>query len=385
MAEIFRLEELFPENTLTKEENINFHKALSMGESFAKKNVKPHNCLICNSSKNPFCNSRSVPARCLRAIAINGEVKAFNGLVKIPAVDVDKGVNEAGTFRLICRKCDDEVFKDYETFEKYTDKTPSDKILHEIALKNYLKYYHKKAIEEIVFPKMMEILKLPNMNLLEPILNSGNRDKKDAFKLLCETKKILNSNTNGYYRIIEYKKLPYTCPFAFQGTISLITGFNGENINDVFNTDKKYDLQDMHVCIFPEKEYTYILVFIKKHFDRYSKFIKHYTSLKLEERLQVILFIILKYSEDYFYSSFIQDIDSNPIVHEAITSTSILICDYEDGDKDKINKSIKEYDLNKYKKLPNILAKEFVENMNKTGKIPQFKNHHDAATFDWED
>ena len=109
MAEIFRLEELFPENALSKEQNINFHKALSMGESFAKKNVRPNNCLICNSSKNPFCNSHSVPARCLRAIAINGDVKVFNGLVKIPAVDDDKGVNEAGTFKLICRECDNKA------------------------------------------------------------------------------------------------------------------------------------------------------------------------------------------------------------------------------------------------------------------------------------
>lgn len=370
MAEIFRLEELFPENTLTKEENINFHKALSMGESFAKKNVKPHNCLICNSSKNPFCNSHSVPARCLRAIAINGEVKAFNGLVKIPAVDVDKGVNEAGTFRLICIKCDDEVFKDYETFEKYTDKKPADKILHEIALKNYLKYYHKKAIEEKVFPKMIDNLQMPNMNILEPILNSGNRDKKDAFKLLCKAKKLLNANTNGYYRIIEYRKLSYTCPFAFQGSISLITGFDGETINDVFNNDKKYDLQDIHISIFPEKDYSYIIVFYKNHFQRYSQFAKYYTKLNPDERLQLLLFIILKYSEDYFYSADIQNIEDNPIVQDAITSTSILICDDEDRDKDKINKCIKEYDLNKYKKLPNILAKEFVENMNKTRKIP---------------
>lgn len=385
MAEIFRLEELFPENALPKEQNINFHKALSMGESFAKKNVRPNNCLICNSSKNPFCNSHSVPARCLRAIAINGDVKVFNGLVKIPAIDDDKGVNEAGTFRLICRECDDKVFKDYETFEKYSDNNPPDKLLHEIVLKNYLKFYHKKSIEAKAFPKMLENLNLPYPDLLEPILNPGGRDKNDFIKSVYEARKLLNSNTNGYYRIIEYRKLPYTCPLAFQGSITLITGFDGEIINDVFNNDKKYDLQDMHVCIFPEKEFTYILVFYKKYFQRYSQFAKHYTKLDSDERLRLLLFILLKYSEDYFYSADIQNIEDNPIVQDAITSTSILICDDEDGDKDKINKCIKEYDLNKYKKLPNILAKEFVENMNKTGKIPQFKNRHDAATFDWED
>ncbi len=358
MAEIFRLEELFPENALTKEQNINFHKALSMGESFAKKNIRPNNCLICNSSKNSFCNSHSVPARCLRAIAINGEVKSFNGLVKIPAVDGDKGVNEAGTFRLICRKCDDEVFKDYETFEKYTDKKPADKILHEIALKNYLKYYHKKAFEAEAFPKMLENLQMPNLDLLKPVLEPGDRDKKDALKLLCEAKKLLNANTSGYYRIIEYRKLSYTCPFAFQGSISLITGFDGEIINDVFNTDKKYDLQDIHICIFPEKDYSYIIVFYKNHFQRYSQFAKYYTKLNPDERLQLLLFIILKYSEDYFYSANIQNIESDPIVHEAITTTTMMICNSDEEEGAKLKKCLREYDLNNYKKLPNILLNQ---------------------------
>ncbi len=361
MAEIFRLEELFPENALPKEQNINFHKALSMGESFAKKNVRPNNCLICNSSKNPFCNSHSVPARCLRAIAINGDVKVFNGLVKIPAVDDDKGVNEAGTFRLICRDCDEKIFKEYETFEKYPDKNPPDKVLHQIALKNYLKFYYKKAVEAKAFPKMLENLQLPNSALLEPVLKPGDRDKKDSFKAIYDTKKLLNSNTNGYYRIVEYRKLDYTCPFAFQGSISLITGFDGEIINDVFNTDKKYDLQDMHICVFPEKDYTYIIVFYKKHFQRYSQFAKHYSNLNQEERLQLLLYIILKYSEDYFYSASIHTIENDPVVHDAITTTTMMICDYEEEEGAKIKKCIQEYNLNNYIKLPNVLSKCYVK------------------------
>lgn len=359
MAEIFRLEELFPENALTKEENINFHKALSMGESFAKKIVRPKNCLLCNSTKNPFCNSHSVPARCLRAIAINGDVKVFNGLVKIPAIDDDKGVNEAGTFKLICRECDNKVFKDYETFEEYTDEKPSAKVLHEIVLKNYLKFYYKKAVEEKAFPMMLENLHIPNSELLDSILNPGDRDKKDFLKYVYETKKLLDSNINDYYRIIEYKKLPYTCPFAFQGSISLITGFDGEIINDVFNTDKKYDLQDMHVCVFPEKDYTYIIVFYKKYFQRYSQFAKHYSNLNQEERLQLLLYIILKYSEDYFYSASIQTIENDPVVHDAITTTTMMICDPYEEENSKLKKCLQEYDLNNYKKLPNILVNQF--------------------------
>lgn len=361
MAEIFRLEDIFPENTLSSEQNIKFHKALSIGESYAKKVVRPQACLICNSSKKQFCNSHSVPARCLRAIAENGNVKVFNGLVKIPAVDNDKGINEAGTFRLICRECDEKVFKEYETFEKYPDTNPSDKLLHEIALKNYLKYYHKKAIEAESFPKMLDNLQMPNSDLLKPILKPGDRDKKDALKLFYETKKLIDSNTNGYYRIIEYRKLPYTCPFAFQGSISLITGFDGEIINDVFNNDKKYDLQDIHICIFPEKDYSYIIVFYKNHFKRHSQFAKHYTKLNSEERLQLLLFIILKYSEDYFYSANIQNIESNPIVHEALTTTTLMICNSDEEEGAKLKKCLLEYDLNNYKKLPNILLEKHEE------------------------
>jgi len=355
MTEIFRLKEPFPEYPLTAEQSTDFHKVLSIGESYAKKSIRPHACLICNSSKKQFCNSHSVPARCLRAIAINGDVKVFNGLVKIPAIDDDKGINEAGTFRLICRECDEKIFKEYETFEKYPNANPPDKILHEIALKNYLKYYHKKSIEAKAFPRMLDNLQMPNQNLLKSILNAGNRDKKDAFKLFCEVKKILNSQTSGYYRIIEYRKLPYTCPFAFQGNISLITGFDSEIINNIFKFDKKYELQDIHICIFPEKNYTYVIVFYKKHFQRYAQFAKRYSTLHLKERLRLLLFIILKYSEDFFYSPFIQDIEKDPIVKEAITTTPMMICDVDEEKDAKIKKCIQVYDLNNYARFPNIL------------------------------
>lgn len=361
MPKIFRLQESSLDNNLTDEQKINFHKALSMGESYAKKFTRPQSCLICNSTETQFCNSHSVPARCLRAIAKNGHVKVFNGLIKIPAIDDDKGINEAGTFRLICRECDEKVFKDYETFENYPFANPSDKILHEIALKNYLKYYHKKSIEAKAFPKMLDNLQITNQDLLEPILKPGDRDKKDAIKSFCEVKKLLSSNTNGYYRIIEYTRLSYTCPFAFQSNISLITGFDGEVINDIFNFDKKYDLQDLHICIFPEKDYTYVIVFYKKHFQRYSQFSKHYSKLNLEERLQLLLFIILKYSEDYFYSPSIQNIEANPVVQEAITSTTMMFCDFDDGKKSELKKCIQVYDLNNYRKIPNVLSNDFKE------------------------
>lgn len=360
MAEIFQLKGLTSEIHLTMEQNITFHKAFSKGESFAKKNVRPKTCLICNSSNEQFCKSHSIPARCLRAIAENGNVKVFNGLVKIPSMDNTKGVGEAGTFRLICRECDDKTFKNYETFEKYSNNL-SDRTLHEIVLKNYLKLYKKKLIEEKAFPEILNNLSMQNIKILDPILNTGKIDKKDFYKLFCKTKKLLNSNTNGYYRILDYRKLSYNCLFAFQCAISLITGFDGEIINDVFNNNKNYLIQDLHICVFPEKEYTYVILFYRKDYQRYSKFAKHYMSLNDEEKLQLLFFLIIKYSEDFFYSPLIQEIDTNLYIQKAMASTTMTLCSEDDNKVSELKKCIEEYDLNQFYEIPNILSKEYID------------------------
>ena len=99
-------------------------------------------------------------------------------------------------------------------------------------------------------------------------------------------------------------------------------------------------------------------MFYKKHFQRYSQFAKHYSNLNQEERLQLLLYIILKYSEDYFYSASIQTIENDPVVHDAITTTTMMICDPYEEENSKLKKCLQEYDLNNYKKLPNILLNQ---------------------------
>lgn len=361
MAEIFQLKDVISEIPFTMEQNIAFHKAVSKGESFAKKNIRPKTCFICNSSNKQFCKSHSIPARCLRAIAEKGKVKVFNGLVKIPSMDDTEGVGEAGTFRLICRECDDKIFKNYETFENYSIKKLSDRILHEIVLKNYLKLYNKKLIEEKAFPEILNNLNMQNIKILDSILNKGKIDKKDFYKLFCKTKKLLNSNTSGYYRILDYRKLPYNCLFAFQSAISLITGFDGEIINDVFNSDKNYSIHDLYICVFPEREYTYVILFYRKDSQRYSKFAKHYMSLNDEEKLQLIFFLIIKYSEDFFYSPLIQEIDNNFYIQKAVASTTMTLCSEDDNKVLELKKCIEEYDLNHFSEIPNILSKEYID------------------------
>ncbi len=60
--------------------------------------------------------------------------------------------------------------------------------------------------------------------------------KVDSIDIIDFFKKIEN-NLNGKtkYYVIDEIDLNYVVPIAFQGTLNLVSGFNGELINDIYN------------------------------------------------------------------------------------------------------------------------------------------------------
>lgn len=99
---------------------------------------KPNKCILCGQHKTSFCNSHSVPRMCLKNIAVNGKVLQANGLVGADVIDVEKGINNSGTFHFICNECDSKAFQDYENPDTWTEIAPTDKVLSQIALKDVL-------------------------------------------------------------------------------------------------------------------------------------------------------------------------------------------------------------------------------------------------------
>lgn len=67
-------------------------------------------------------------------------------LVKTVNADVaaETGINNTGTFHLICANCDSREFADYENPENYNDK-PTQIMLSQIAQKSYLKEIYKQT------------------------------------------------------------------------------------------------------------------------------------------------------------------------------------------------------------------------------------------------
>jgi len=92
---------------------ISLNKKIGRVFSAARKNAKRSSCYICGAPCTSFCRSHSVPKFCLKRIAIDGKV-FFSGIqADLPFFGTDSGVNEAGTFQLICRDCDNTLFQDY--------------------------------------------------------------------------------------------------------------------------------------------------------------------------------------------------------------------------------------------------------------------------------
>ena len=91
-----------------------FKRKISKITSNARKMSKKDKCMICGQEVEGFCNSHTIPAFCLRTIAKEGKLYTAGKLIRFPLAEHEKGVNNAGTFHLICNKCDSAFFQTYE-------------------------------------------------------------------------------------------------------------------------------------------------------------------------------------------------------------------------------------------------------------------------------
>ena len=141
------------ENNEMYTNKIEYKKKIGKIFTKSRQDAKISKCYYCGRPCSRFCNSHSVPAFCLKNIAVDGDIFYSNALISIPLLDSDKGVNESGTFRLICRECDSKIFSDYENPDNY-ENNPTSKMLAQIAMKNYLKNISKRLFELSLFANM---------------------------------------------------------------------------------------------------------------------------------------------------------------------------------------------------------------------------------------
>ena len=346
------------ENTknILQEDLISLNKEKSRIETKARQLAKLEYCYYCNKNVAGLCNSHSIPRFCLKRISKSGKVYYANTLIELPYMNDDKGVNEAGTFHLICQDCDNKIFQDYENPALYREK-PTGNMLAQIAMKNYLLLISKRLYERSFYTLLGEEFpraRSYTQHMLD-IISVDLVDYENSFK---RAKKGSSGNHKDWYYLCYYQKLDYTVPIAFQGGIMLVCDFRDKVINDIYNFDPKNHINDIHIAVFPLEDYSVVMMFIDSRDSRYRKFYKELRKLPLEDQLSTINYIIFSYSEEIYLS---KDIPAGVMRDENLIDisrkTNITVSDTPYGNS--LETAIKEYSLSKRAEVPNLLLRQY--------------------------
>ncbi len=266
----------------------------------SKQKAKQQECLWCHKPITRFCNSHSVPEFVLRNIEQEGMVDYFNTIAEIPLINEDRGLSEAGTFKLICRDCDGKIFQNYENPDKIC-LIPSEQMLEEIALKNMLLYLNKRFYEEKLYETLKEQFNSPFP--YEAKEEVTYLDVRDFLWDYHRIKDLIDAENNEEkFKLIFWKKLPYKVPMAFQGPISLYGDLEGEIVEDIYNKAEDKIIKHLHICIFPLESESVVFAFYHVDDFEYDNFAEQLKSLPDEELLDVIAYIIFQNSEDMLLS-----------------------------------------------------------------------------------
>lgn len=271
-----------------------------MNES--KRRAKKTECIWCGKKITSFCNSHSIPQCIIRNIEVEGKVDYFNALAKNPILDYDKGVNEAGTFKLLCKNCDSKLFQDYENLDRLREK-PDDRMLAEIVLKNLMVMLNKRYIE-VELPKVMaESFNVPRYFNTKTQLQIKNLDIRDFGWEYLRTKKIIqNSDDVDVFRLLFWKKLDYVIPIAFQGQVVLYGDLEGNIVSDIYDNSTTNVVKNLHVCLFPLKKESVVFAFYHKDDHEYDAFANQFERLDDEAKLQLLSYILYERCEDMLFA-----------------------------------------------------------------------------------
>lgn len=349
------------EKKLVRENLIDNKKQMSRLLSDVRQRAKRSACYCCGESVKSFCDSHYVPRFCLKNIAMNGKLKYFNDFIGFDLLSYEKGVKQAGVFNLICRLCDSKLFQEYENPDNYIS-IPTTQMLAEIAMKDYLKFIYKRDLEKAMNQIVVE--KTPMfagfVSAQEKTKNLDLLEYENSFR---KARLVAQGETDDAYELFFYMKLPYVVPIAVQSLITLISDLNCECVNNIYDFSPNYHPRDLHLAILPLKNSSAVLLFCDANESRYQKFIKQFSDLELHEQLGIINYMVFLYTEDYFLSPSVpEDILKNTEITNSVSQSANGIgfapCQ-KLAVKMTLRKALKAFDLNEWKKLPNLLDEKY--------------------------
>lgn len=355
MTKIAQLYRYSSTPTLPQKEIIEVKKKISRVDKGIRQKIKGDTCRLCENSCSSFCRSHSIPEFVLENIAENGDVSAPRQRDELEPLKTT-GTGAAGVFFNICRDCDSHRFQHYEQESAYRT-LPSDEMLTEIAIKNYLKWMYTKTVDA-------EGEKLHEEKCALPILikHGGYLPTElDLQEYQFELGKLLPLSTCGNlkrFHLQYYKELNYRVPFAAQYLIAMLEDLEGNLINDIFNSDKSYHMEYLHVAIFPLEKTSVILLFTRDGQTRHRRFIRQLKKLSEIDQLSVINFLTFSGTDNVFinpstYQTLTNNLDFMDVCRMTYSVNSIV----PNPNSHKI--VMEEHSFSKRKAIPNLLAPEY--------------------------
>lgn len=265
-----------------------------MNES--KRRAKRQECFWCGEKITRFCNSHSVPEFILKNIDCNGKLDCFNTIINLPFINIEKGRNEAGTFKLLCRECDGQIFQDYEDENKLRN-IPPNRMLAEIAVKNDLVMLNKRFIEQELYGLLEE--KKPTISFSQT-KEAIDLDKKDFLYDYERAKKAVKTNEEDSFELIVWKELDYVIPIAFQGSITLYGDLEGNLVTDLYDKSEDVFVPHFHICFFPLSNSSVVFAFYNKEDHEYDRFAEQLKSLDEDKMLITLSYIVFAYNEEIY-------------------------------------------------------------------------------------
>jgi len=364
-----RIGDWIDKDSIPKDLEINLNKIMSQNMSEIRATIKDTVCFNCKKSCTSFCNSHNIPRFCLENIAVDGNVTGPNAILGLPGMGVSigkqfLGTGEAGTFRIFCRECDSKIFQGHENPDNYYENIPpTQKMLSEIAMKNYIKFISKRKLKIALLERTLEmnleqiqqqsIEYYPLKHMFEADLEVSKTDLDEYINKYLRAKKLaIKNNSNGFY-IIYYRLLDYVVPVAVQAPIAVSIDIEGNIVNDIVNMNPKYRLAYLHLCVFPLKSQTVIIMFIDEDEKRYRKFYKQFRQQNDDNKLEIINYLIFLYCEDYFL---VKEISSKLDLKQLENIANLTTIGWDEKPITHTTAYADDFTLSKWNCIPNLLS-----------------------------
>ena len=319
-----------------------------------RQSAKHKECVLCGNSL-PICNSHLIPQFILKNIAANGELINFerfaHGEQKV--IDTRVGVNRSGTFHCICQKCDGVLFSDYENENNIRSKKFNNHFLSQVIIKNCLSRFYKKSLE-LYLPSVLAKYGIYMQNEYN-YLDSLSKDIEYCKETIAAESHVIKQNRIHQHCIIYQKTLPYTVPFATQAYILVHRDLSGNIVNDIDHFEKI--MHPLHICVFPLKKETMILLFISKRSHKcYQSFCKSFNQMADTNKLHYLFYLVLKHTEDVFFSPLVDDsvlcnLNLQSLAKEVYDKTELGIWESNEANPN--------YKLVNYPNIPNLFLEKY--------------------------